>query len=413
MAAAVDSSISTRSMSVADLYHIRRAIRRDAGIGYAPETLSRQGRARLCGLCFTAEAAYTCPRCHVPYCSLPCYRSHDCSAALAERTARSLPKEDVHVDDAERAKTLEILWRLETGEGVAEDESASEDDDTPEHLLRKLTVTERDQFASLLRHPDKAAKMYFHDETQVLWWQADTVVAPVRIPWSEGCARTSVDLRFHVLYVCLAYTYVLRHFGLASLACAGGDDQACMQMLVDLVPFFAPQHSRMTLHSAQEASLYFLQVVGLTRHDPLSLLLSLLRSVADLVKPRAVHGVDQVPHAYTLWALADMHALVRNKVLLAKKLAFYAACVHPGGAADVASLHPRIEAYIARLEREQDERVHAEHVASAHAYTERMDVPVLPKPRIEVLRKAHVGRAARALDAQELLGHEAIDSARR
>lgn len=400
-------------MSVADLYHIRRAIRRDAGIGYAPETLSRQGRARLCGLCFTSEASYTCPRCHVPYCSLPCYRSHACSAALAERTARSLPKEDVLVDDAERAKTLEILWRLETGEGVAEDDDSSEDQDSPEHLLRKLTVAERNQFASLLKNPEKAAKMYFDDETQALWWQADTVVAPVSPPWNEGCARTSIDLRFHVLYVCLAYTYVLRHFGISSLACVGDDHPACMQMLVELVPFFAPQHSRMTLHSAQEASLYFLQVVGLTRHDPLPLLLSLLRSVADLVKPRAIHEVDQVPHAYTLWALADMHALLQKKVLLAKKLAFYAACVHPGGAADVASLHSRIEAYIAHLEREQDERVHAEHVASAHAYMERMDTRALHKPRMEVLGKTHVGCATRALDAQELLGHEAIDSTRR
>ena len=154
-------------------------------------------------------------------------------------------------------------------------------------------------------------------------------------------------------------------------------------------------------------------MVGLTRQEPLPLLLSLLRSVADLVQPRAVHEVDHAPFAYTLWALADMHALVRSKVLPAKKLAFYAACVHPGGAADVASLHARIEAYIARLEREQDERVHAEHVANAHAYVERMDPRAQPKPRREGLSEAHVGRATRALDPQELLGHEAIDSARR
>lgn len=400
-------------MSVADLYHIRRAIRRDAGVGYVPASLSRQGRARLCGLCFTSEASYTCPRCHVPYCSLPCYRSHACSAALAERSARSLSQEDVRVDEAERAKTLELLWRLETGEGVAEDDEPSDDDDTPEHLLRKLTVAERDQFAQLLQNPEKAAKMYFHDGAQVLWWQADTVVAPVSLPWNEGCARTPIDLRFHVLYVCLAYTYVLRHFGISSLACVGDEYQACRQMLMDLVPFFAPKHSRMTLHSAQEASLYFLQVVGLTRQEPLPLLLSLLRSVADLVQPRAVHKVDQAPFAYTLWALADMHALLRNQVLPAKKLAFYAACVHPGGAADVASLHARIEAYIARLEREQDERVHAEHVANAHAYVERMDPRAQPKPRREGLSEAHVGRATRALDPQELLGHKAIDGARR
>ena len=57
--------------------------------------------------------------------------------------------------------------------------------------------------------------------------------------------------------------------------------------------------------------------------------------------------------------------------------------------------------------------MHAEHVANAHAYVERMDPRAQPKPRREGLSEAHVGRATRALDPQELLGHKAIDGARR
>lgn len=38
-------------MSIADLYDIKRAVRRDAQVGYRPDKLSEQGPARLCGLC--------------------------------------------------------------------------------------------------------------------------------------------------------------------------------------------------------------------------------------------------------------------------------------------------------------------------------------------------------------------------
>lgn len=40
-------------MSLSDLYHIKRAIRRDASIGYQPTELSEQGPTRLCAMYVT------------------------------------------------------------------------------------------------------------------------------------------------------------------------------------------------------------------------------------------------------------------------------------------------------------------------------------------------------------------------
>lgn len=241
-------------MSVSDLYHIRRAIQRDKSVGYVPDALSKQGRSRLCGMyvivlhrpisnddsCLTNEASYTCPTCQAPYCSTTCFRSasHACAPSFAARTVReNLGPEDTSVDEAERKKVMELLWRLETGEGVIDDndDGADEDDNddneeqnvsvenrkrVPGHpltedipvdqLLRMLTIKERDRFAMLLRHPEQAAKIYFTDAQDVSspWWVSSTHGAR---PWEHvssytpfAClarAETQVDLRFHLMYL--------------------------------------------------------------------------------------------------------------------------------------------------------------------------------------------------------------------
>ena len=241
-------------MSVSDLYHIRRAIQRDKSVGYVPDALSKQGRSRLCGMyvivlhrpisnddsCLTNEASYTCPTCQAPYCSTTCFRSasHACAPSFAARTVReNLGPEDTSVDEADRKKVMELLWRLETGEGVIDDDDdgADEDDNddneeqnvsvenrkrVPGHpltedipvdqLLRMLTIKERDRFAMLLRHPEQAAKIYFTDAQDVSspWWVSSTHGAR---PWEHvssytpfAClarAETQVDLRFHLMYL--------------------------------------------------------------------------------------------------------------------------------------------------------------------------------------------------------------------
>jgi len=83
-----------------------------------------------------------------------------------------------------------------------------------------------------------------------------------------------------------------------------------------------------------------------------------------------------------------MHALLRPQSRpVAKKLEFYAQCLHADGAADPASLHAHVQAYLLKLEQEQDERLRADHVSSANRVISQMDQPIqqLHKPRIQVL----------------------------
>lgn len=130
------------------------------------------------------------------------------------------------MDDEERRKTLELLWRLETGEGVVSDDSDQDDveDDgrSVDELLGMLSLADRQRFQSLLRDPSRAARMYFDDEELVqLWWSGeqwpgtDTAFAS-DVSAMAAAPPARVDLRYNVLGVLLAYTYTLRHLQLAS-----------------------------------------------------------------------------------------------------------------------------------------------------------------------------------------------------
>ena len=161
-----------------------------------------------------------------------------CSEPFAQQSARdNLSKEDVSVDEAERRKTMELLWRLETGEGVLSDESsdAEHEDGTmhdtdqgvgsdPDELLSRLSLADRERFQSLLRDPSRAARMYFEDEEDVpLWWAERTTLDGTAdfTREMEKLTKSNVpvraDLRYNVVAVLLAYAYALRHGQLSRL----------------------------------------------------------------------------------------------------------------------------------------------------------------------------------------------------
>ena len=176
-----------------------------------------------------------------------------CSLAFAQQSARqNLQPSDVRVDDQERARTLELLHRLETGEGVLsddEDGSASEEHDltermpdldhyTPEQLFSMLSLSERQRFQALRRDPQRAAQVYFqesqddtHDTIPLLWWQRGVQARPwlrnsepfisFANTWRSTFANAKApvtDLGFNILAVLLAYAFVLRHVECPSLA---------------------------------------------------------------------------------------------------------------------------------------------------------------------------------------------------
>ncbi|KAL7846272.1 hypothetical protein SRHO_G00212520 [Serrasalmus rhombeus] len=96
-------------------------------VGDAPEALltptgtsSTDGAgpsARPCGLCLSRPSCYTCPRCNVPYCGLPCYRSpaHSiCSEEFYKECVLEELKCQSETREEDRSRMQEILLRLRT-----------------------------------------------------------------------------------------------------------------------------------------------------------------------------------------------------------------------------------------------------------------------------------------------------------
>ncbi|GAC77627.1 predicted Zn-finger protein [Moesziomyces antarcticus T-34] len=142
-------------MSLSDLFNVSRAVRRDKAReqDLLPTPTSARGiSARLCNICYTTAASYTCPKCNIPYCSLACFRSsahEQCSAAFSSVAVRgaseSLASE---TNDGDRRKVFDMLHRLQADETSAREsqlrDSDSESEDTEagaEDALRQAAVT--------------------------------------------------------------------------------------------------------------------------------------------------------------------------------------------------------------------------------------------------------------------------------
>lgn len=390
-----------------------------------------------------------------------------------------MSKEDASVDEAERQKALDILWRLQTGEGVDDDVSDTEDisdldaqppreatldDYTPEQLLGLLTLREREQFTSLLREPTKAAAMYFTEGEQPsqLWWQRPTM----HTPWLPSQASmyttclqhmsrtyaTKLDLRFNMALLLLAYTYILRHLHISSLAeclprdgvttwhddegpppleedtpdvhrllpmaptsTEGPEVATVVSLFESLAPCLFPateKERRLCLASAEEAGLYFAQLVqrvDATTYYTSPLLLSLWDDLVPLFAPHRVQETMSTPthaHMPVVWACADLHTYLSTQAPSSrrlhnalKKLEYYACSTQPGGATDAATLASAIEAARTTLTEDVAAYQRTEQVAHANHMLSSMAWPVNQRPRrIDVLRESHIRSAASTLN---------------
>lgn len=169
----------------------------------------------------------------------------------------------------------------------------------------------------------------------------------------------------------------------------------CISLLLDLVPFlgYVPQrgpvdHGRTLLASAQDATLYLLQRLGLDRagSEPAQLALSLLCDAEKLITPRRVRDAATDAHAPVAWALADLHAMIdprdgdrslrARRTAAARKLLFYARMSQSAPPDAYVRLQRHIQLEAARLEREEDERVRLEQIAAANRAVGRMEQPL-------------------------------------
>ncbi len=93
-------------------------------------------------MCEKSEAAYTCPRCRAPYCSVACYKRHSeaCVASFHGDTLAGLLRGE-KVGDEQRAATVAMLQRQHE-EARQEAEEAAEEAE----LLRALELCDREDF---------------------------------------------------------------------------------------------------------------------------------------------------------------------------------------------------------------------------------------------------------------------------
>lgn len=73
---------------------------------------SNPDSGHCCGLCLIAGAPYTCPRCHLHFCSVRCYREHGSCAQDFQRRQLQLALQGQREDPASRRRLREALLRL-------------------------------------------------------------------------------------------------------------------------------------------------------------------------------------------------------------------------------------------------------------------------------------------------------------
>ncbi|KAL2633953.1 hypothetical protein R1flu_005432 [Riccia fluitans] len=86
----------------------------------------------ICKVCQKQFSKYTCPRCNLRYCSLPCYKGHSlrCTESFMRENVIEEMR-DIQATDETKEKTLQMLKRIhfdEAGRSIFEDESFAADE---------------------------------------------------------------------------------------------------------------------------------------------------------------------------------------------------------------------------------------------------------------------------------------------
>uniref|UniRef100_A0A1B0D971 Uncharacterized protein n=1 Tax=Phlebotomus papatasi TaxID=29031 RepID=A0A1B0D971_PHLPP len=177
-----------------------------------------------CQLCSKEKAKYSCPRCNILYCSVPCYRCEahlQCSESFYKQCIEEELASNASNQVSESAKKMhEILKRMQDledpGDDIEEiipplDGSSGEsdldsDDDTPESDLAarlegvdlndpeavwsKLTSTERQEFESIVHAGDISSLVPMYTP----WWveNQEKLVQEVQLPGTPATSHPEI-----------------------------------------------------------------------------------------------------------------------------------------------------------------------------------------------------------------------------
>ncbi|KAK6173976.1 hypothetical protein SNE40_017339 [Patella caerulea] len=124
----------------------------------------------VCSICLKEKSRYTCPRCNIRYCSLPCYKDEK-HLACSELFYKDWVMEELKETKSgreDKEKILEMLSRVESDDTLEPSHLDSDDDDddetdletrlhgldldNSEAILKRLTNKERQEFEKLLHN---------------------------------------------------------------------------------------------------------------------------------------------------------------------------------------------------------------------------------------------------------------------
>ncbi|XP_026573512.1 LOW QUALITY PROTEIN: zinc finger HIT domain-containing protein 2 [Pseudonaja textilis] len=103
-----------------------------------------------CGLCQAERAPYTCPRCHVRFCSVPCYREHGSCARDFQTRELQLRLRGQRGDAGARGRLREALLRLQELREPGDADPELGLDPQADDLWEQLSPQQRQRFQQLL-----------------------------------------------------------------------------------------------------------------------------------------------------------------------------------------------------------------------------------------------------------------------
>ncbi|KAF5336161.1 hypothetical protein D9611_006356 [Ephemerocybe angulata] len=313
----------------------------------------------ICKLCHRQFAKYTCPTCNVPYCSLTCFRSEahsQCSETFYKKEIETGIQSEPTKSAQERMQMLDLLKRFE--EESAEDAEALEADAdesdlaqrfaavdlesvSPDALWSMLTPEEQKKFMIAMRDPSSEiaqqllSSQELRENLREPWWtrtrvpddpnipRSDTQEEPTMMTIPESMLKPVPNrplLVYNLASICLGYTFVIRHLGIASFSSSAsdkGDLEAGYELLCQLLPFLLDRKSTLVYGGLSEVISDLWSRFDENTVTP-ELLATLLGDSAYLMTPlKVVESPDSSTdmlaihsHRHLLLVLSDLISLV-------------------------------------------------------------------------------------------------------
>ncbi|KAI0316007.1 hypothetical protein OF83DRAFT_1061091, partial [Amylostereum chailletii] len=321
--------------------------------------------------CRRQFSRYTCPRCNLAYCSIPCFRSEG-HAQCSESFYRTQLESDINTTPSksieERKQMMDLLKRFEEDNLDDPFENIDDDDDNEGEVLEKrlagldlddasydqlwatLTPAERSRFLNAVRDPSSElaqellASPSIMEDVRTPWWEVSDAPAPLsshisaansNVPKTKGDKPDimvipsslnsfqplpSFPLAYNLVAIFLAYAYITRHFAYSPLSHPSFSSPAdARDTIRKLVPFLPDKRSKTILETLDAA------VTDVwSRFEPgtvtPALFTLLLQDVATLLHPRRVIPIDRSSsspesaleaslHINAILALSDLHQL--------------------------------------------------------------------------------------------------------